>query len=66
MRWCGLGEASRGEGAETDLTEGLQETAPVGAEGQFDLRDNRLGLGALDRTVLPAPETAPAMSKGPV
>lgn len=28
--WCGLGEASGGEGAETNLTEGPQETAPVG------------------------------------
>jgi len=28
--WCGLGEAPRGEGPETDLTEGPQETAPAG------------------------------------
>lgn len=55
--WWGLGEAPGGEGAETDLTEGPQETAPAGAEGQFVPCDDTLGLGALSRRV-------PAMSKG--
>lgn len=62
--WCGLGEAPRGEGAETDLTEGPQETAPAGVEGQFVPRNDVLGLGALGRRVLPAPEAVPGMSKG--
>lgn len=62
--WCGLGEASGGEGAETNLTEGPQETAPVGAEGQFDLRNDMLGLGILGRRILPAPEAVSVTTKG--